>query len=138
MPGSLQTISDEQLFQLSYQRDQQPFAQALLLAMPEPDFMLAVEEILPQIRRGWEMAERITKICSARGAPYKCSVAGGFEWVGDTEVRRELIEPALAAIHDPPEGSAASSSKHGLSCAKARRLPVRRRSTKLAVPSRAL
>lgn len=32
--------------------------------------------------------------------PYKCSVAGGFEWVGDTEVQSELIEPALAAIHD--------------------------------------
>lgn len=32
--------------------------------------------------------------------PYKCSVVCGFEWVGDAEVRRELIEPALAAIHD--------------------------------------
>jgi hypothetical protein len=41
--SAAQAIMDEQQFQLSYERDEQAFAQALLLAMPEPDFMLAVE-----------------------------------------------------------------------------------------------
>jgi hypothetical protein len=68
--------------------------------MPEPDFMLAVEGIALKVRQSREIADRITKICAARGVPYKCSATDGFEWVGDTEVRRELIEPALAAIQD--------------------------------------
>ncbi len=33
--------------------------------------------------------------------PFKFDVDNGFEWVGDTEIRRELVEPALAAINDP-------------------------------------
>ena len=33
--------------------------------------------------------------------PFKFDVDNGFEWVGDMEIRRELVEPALAAIHDP-------------------------------------
>lgn len=105
----------------------------------DPDFMLAVEEIALKVRHGREIADRITKICSARGVPYKCSVAGGFEWVGDTEVRRELIEPALrpSMTRGSPVASAASSSRRGLSCAKGHQRRVGRRSIKPAVPWRA-
>lgn len=98
--SAVEAVYDEQQLQLSYEREDQAPAQVLLLAMPEPDFMTAVEEIALKVRQSREIADRITKICAARGVPYKCSVAGGFERVGDTEVRRELIEPALAAIHD--------------------------------------
>jgi len=98
--SAVQAVYDEHQFQLSYERDGQAQARALLLAMPEPDFMTAIEEIALKVRQNREIAERLTTICAARGVPYKCSVSGGFEWIGDAEVQRELIAPALAAIHD--------------------------------------
>jgi DNA-directed RNA polymerase subunit K/omega len=64
--SAIQAVRDEQQFQASYERDDQAAARALLLAMPEPDFMLAVEEIALKVRQAREIADRITKICSAR------------------------------------------------------------------------
>lgn len=74
-------------------------ADALLHAMPEPDFRAAVTEAVRTLRQPEEPAARIDRICSARGGPWTFSYQDGFEFVGDEEVERELILPALAAIN---------------------------------------
>jgi hypothetical protein len=76
-------------------------SRALLLHAPEPDFRLAVSEALRAASRMEDAAERITAICSNRGAPWAFAHPDGFEYVGDEEVERELIRPALAAINRP-------------------------------------
>jgi hypothetical protein len=81
---------------------------AVLVHAPEPDFRLAVTERLREGTRGRRrveaiatIAERITRICRTRGAPWVVSASGEFMYVGDEEVERELIRPALAAINRP-------------------------------------
>jgi hypothetical protein len=92
-------VANEHLF--GYEKDAQAPFRNLLLAMPQHDFMLAVEEVAFKGAKTQPIASRINKICSSRGVPFKFDVDNGFEWVGDMEIRSELVEPALAAIHDP-------------------------------------
>jgi hypothetical protein len=74
-------------------------ALALLLAMPEPDFRLAISMIFDRVR-GANVAGRITDICKARGAPWKFDLVDGFVWIGDEEIESKAIVPALSAIAD--------------------------------------
>lgn len=76
-------------------------AMAFLLVIPEPDFRLAVSDSLRAIGAMEAASDRITQICRARGAPWAFTHPDGFEYVGDEEVERELIRPALAAINRP-------------------------------------
>jgi hypothetical protein len=76
-------------------------AHALLVGAPEPDFRAATTEALRAAGRMKNAADRISQICQIRGAPWAFSQLGGFEYVGDEEVDRELIQPALAAINRP-------------------------------------
>ncbi len=71
---------------------------ALLLNMPEPDFRLAVEVAVHD--RKEIVAERVTCICRGRGVPWVFT-GQGFEYVGDEQVERDLIRPALSAINRP-------------------------------------
>jgi hypothetical protein len=75
-------------------------AEALLGVMPEHDFMQAVEETLIAQRRAEQASDRINRILNARGAPYSFDGINGFGWTGDTEIEREQVAPALAAIND--------------------------------------
>lgn len=73
----------------------------LLLHAPEPDFRLAIDDALKAAGKVGAAAERITAICRNRGTPWAFSHLHGFEYVGDEEVERQLIRPALAAINRP-------------------------------------
>jgi hypothetical protein len=73
--------------------------QALLLKMPEPDFRSAIAVTLRHEPHGQAAGERISAIARNRGAPWRFVHPGGFEYVGDEEVERALIRPALAAIN---------------------------------------
>lgn len=73
--------------------------QTLLLKMPEPDFRLAIAETLRREFHGEAAGERISEICRNRGASWKFVHPDGFEYVGDEEVERAQIRPALAAIN---------------------------------------
>lgn len=74
---------------------------AFLLAIPEPDFRLATSDSLRALGAMEAASDRITQICRARGTPWTFAPPDGFEYVGDEEVERELIRPALAAINRP-------------------------------------
>jgi hypothetical protein len=76
-------------------------AYALLVTAPEPDFRTATTEALRTAGGMESAADRISQICQKRGAPWIFSPPGGFEYVGDEEVERELVRPALAAINRP-------------------------------------
>jgi hypothetical protein len=81
--------------------------EALLLAMPEPDFRLAVGQQAGLIRaRG--LADRLTEICRRRGAPWRFDPFKGFQWTGDREIEASAIRPALDAIDDPRLGGSKS------------------------------
>lgn len=84
-------------------------AHALLLNMPEADFRLAIEDALRIGLRMEDAAPRITTVCRTRGAPWIFDAEEGFQWVGDAEVERELVRPALAAINDPRFGGGVRS-----------------------------
>lgn len=75
-------------------------ARALLVTMPEDDFMLAIEDTLSALNAAEAAAPRITKVCETRGIPYRFVASKGFEWIGDTIIESELIAPAQAAIND--------------------------------------
>lgn len=74
-------------------------AHVLLMMMPEPDFRLAVEEVVRRSIHSQVAAERITKICRSRGAPW-IFANDGFEWIGEQLVERELLAPALTVLND--------------------------------------
>lgn len=76
-------------------------AHALLIKMPEPDFHLAIEDALRIGQRMGDASQRISRICRTRGAPWEFDSTDGFQWVGDEVVERDLVRPALAALHDP-------------------------------------
>ncbi len=76
-------------------------AHALLTTMPEPDFMVAVEDVLRAASASEAASERVTRICRERGVQYVFRGEDGFLWVGDTTVQEQLTEPAVAAISDP-------------------------------------
>jgi hypothetical protein len=71
------------------------------MAMPEPDFRLAVETAARAALVTEKLAPRITEVCRARGAPWRFIADAGFQSVGDEVVERELLRPALAALNDP-------------------------------------
>lgn len=73
----------------------------MLVTTPEPDFRTAATEALRAAGGMESAADRISQICQKRGAPWAFSPLDGFEYVGDEEVERELIRPALAAINRP-------------------------------------
>jgi hypothetical protein len=76
-------------------------AYALLMNMPEADFRLAVEDALRDARRMDDASERITRILRSRGIPWAFTGTGGFEWVGDELVEKNVLRPALSALNDP-------------------------------------
>jgi hypothetical protein len=86
----------------SYGNEGEELAKALLLAMPESDFMLAIEDTLAASPMARDADPRITRILEGRGIPYSFDREGGFQWTGDAVIDRELIAPALAAINQPP------------------------------------
>lgn len=78
-------------------------ALALLLAIPASD--LLVEVLEPALCAGSNsvspaIASRVNAILRARGAPYVLE-DGRFEWVGEPEVEKSAIRPALKALADP-------------------------------------
>ena len=82
-------------------RCDEAIANALLLHMPEPDFRLAVLQATTQQRLAASPADRITKICKARGIPWEFTATDGFVWIGDAEVEARAMKPALSATQDP-------------------------------------
>jgi hypothetical protein len=76
-------------------------AHALLTTMPEPDFMVAIEDTLRAAYVSEDASARVTRICRERGAQWAFEGERGFRWVGDTTIQERLVEPALAAINDP-------------------------------------
>lgn len=91
-------------FSLDFKRGAEPKqagAHALLMAMPEPDFRLAVDNTARAALATDKLAPRITQVCRARGAPWSYVADAGFQWVGDEVVERELLRPAVAVLNDP-------------------------------------
>ncbi|MGH2837322.1 MAG: hypothetical protein ACRDJY_03100, partial [Thermoleophilaceae bacterium] len=76
-------------------------AYALLVAMPEADFRVAVEDGLRIALRMDEAAPRITQVLRARGIPWVFTEENGFEWVGDELVEELVVNPAVSALSDP-------------------------------------
>jgi hypothetical protein len=84
-------------------RDPDPLA--VLLNMPDGDFLTAIESVaggqsgslFPEAR------DRANRICEQRGVPYRLAAdtRPKFEWVGDDNVEAEALAPALAALDDP-------------------------------------
>lgn len=72
----------------------------LLMLMPARDFRAAISDLIPQYERANEPADRVTKICRARGIPYEFDRAHGFQFIGDAQVESRAIRPALSAIGD--------------------------------------
>jgi hypothetical protein len=75
-------------------------AMCLLMAMPARDFRTAIGDLVPTAQRPDGPADRITRICRARGIPYAFDRVHGFEFVGDQEVEALAIRPALSALGD--------------------------------------
>jgi hypothetical protein len=76
-------------------------AYVLLMHAPEPDFRLAIQAALEATKKVGAASDRITQICRSRGIPWAFSHLHGFEYVGDEQVERDLVRPALAAINRP-------------------------------------
>lgn len=80
---------------------------ALLLSMPEGDFLTALEVGAGQGTEPMTIARLpgyLTTLCERRGIPYKAEGIGAhlrFVWVGDTAVAQAALEPALGALDDP-------------------------------------
>lgn len=77
----------------------------LLLVMPEPDFLTAVELAVsaapdPRHRAG-VLAGVINQVCDRRGVHYRLAgLPPRFEWTSDPETLRAVIAPALEALAD--------------------------------------
>jgi hypothetical protein len=101
----------ENLDAIDWERDQ---AQAkaiggplgLLLGMPAPDFLTAVElgiAAAPSpIARAGTLASEINRICKVRGIPYRVQgIPAAFVWTGDAEIQKNVLAPALSILDDP-------------------------------------
>jgi hypothetical protein len=79
----------------------------LLLAMPEADFLTAIEAGIPSIRSANHVAalpDQLNKVCRRRGLVYRASGVGRltkFEWTGDLTIAETAVTPALSALDDP-------------------------------------
>ncbi len=79
---------------------------AVLLAMPEGDFLTAVEigaTLTTDPMATAALPEYLNQICARRGAPYRVEGTGGkltLNWHGDSTVYEEAIGPALGALDD--------------------------------------
>jgi hypothetical protein len=82
------------------QRAEERVANAVLLAMPEPDFRMAVLEVVRGHRLASDPVARITSICRKRGIPWEFTSSEGFRWIGDAEVEASAMRPALSAVED--------------------------------------
>jgi hypothetical protein len=75
-------------------------ALCLLMSMPARDFRTAIGDLVRQAQRPDGPADRITRICRARGIPYAFDPLHGFQFIGDQEVEARAIRPALSALGD--------------------------------------
>lgn len=79
----------------------------LLLAMPEGDFLTALEigaTLATDVNEVAAMPQYLNRICQQRGIPYTVEGTGGeivFSWHGDGVVNEEAVEPALGVLDDP-------------------------------------
>jgi hypothetical protein len=83
------------------QRAEERVANAVVLAMPEPDFRVAVFEVARGHTLASDPVARITSICRKRGIPWEFTAGEGFRWIGDAEVEASAMRPALSAVEDP-------------------------------------
>jgi hypothetical protein len=80
---------------------------ALLLSMPEPDFLTAIESSLPHLTdafRKASLAGALNKVLERRGAPYRAEGVGAMTrivWTGDAAVEEQVLRPAMSALDDP-------------------------------------
>jgi hypothetical protein len=80
---------------------------AVLLAMPEPDFLTALEAGVAQVEDPFEelgLVNRLNAVCTRRGVPYRMegSVRNPrFTWTGDVVVNEQVMAPALSVLDDP-------------------------------------
>lgn len=81
---------------------------ALLLAMPEPDFRLAIERALAPRRRMGKTTKRINEVCHRRGSSWIFK-GKRFVWVGNELVEKSLMQPAEKALDDSRFGGGARS-----------------------------
>jgi hypothetical protein len=94
----------------SQQEIKEAVGEVALRFMPEPDFRLAiVEAARSQLPRLTGAESRIKRICKNRGVLWDFTLADGFTWIGDSEVERQAIRPALSAIADPRFAGATKS-----------------------------
>lgn len=79
---------------------------ALLLTMPEPDFLIAVEHGIREFGAPLAMddlAIKINRACALRGVPYRVEGRGSqatFEWIGDAITETQVLKPAHSALDD--------------------------------------
>jgi uncharacterized membrane protein len=82
-------------------------AHGMLLAMPEGDFLTALEVSARVTTNGPAAAslpERLNRICERRAVPYRVTQSNGeitFSWHGDAAVSNHAIAPALGALDEP-------------------------------------
>ena len=80
---------------------------ALLLAMPEADFLSVVAAGVVTTAdpfHAMSLSGAINKVCVRRGVHFQMDGVGAhaaFKWVGDETVERDAIRPALSALDDP-------------------------------------
>lgn len=101
----------EDILAVDWERDRAEAAQVgmplgLLLGMPTPDFLTAVQLGIraapdPNDRAG-SLAAEINRICEVRGVHYRLrGLPPVFEWTGDVEIETNVLAPALSALDDP-------------------------------------
>jgi hypothetical protein len=89
-------------------------AHLVLLAMPDADFAVALEEGLRFVTEAAEMSAggwpqdyvgpvrgHVNRVFERRGVPYRVDDEGRVGFSGDASARSLVIEPALSALSDP-------------------------------------
>jgi hypothetical protein len=106
-------VAIEILRQIRSDKDYEPGGTPLyppetfFLAIPEPDFLTAVELGLRMATgpyKGAPLPSLLNRVCRARGIPYRLEgylSQARFKWIGDSVVSKEVLEPALSALDDP-------------------------------------
>jgi hypothetical protein len=79
---------------------------SILLAMPEGDFLTAIElgaASAPNTFGVMSLPDALNRICDKRGVPYRLEGVGRFmtfKWVGEPSVHEQAVAPALGALDD--------------------------------------